>query len=243
MTIGYVDGRAVPRALVAARLAALRAGTWAAALPVPGGAEDRQLARWVAQVILTEELCAASIAGPLPSTVDTLDARAAVELGSVTAAAYLHSAAVRAVYVAVTGDVVVDEEDVRRYWAATSLPVPPRWVLNHRLDGGPSRRLGPVEAGKLPAAVAASLARALVGAAFQVTDGLGRHDIVVEEALPAREPCYERDAPEIRERLLGPARRRAFVRWLDRERAARIRLVPGFEHPGDPRQPDNRHRH
>jgi [acyl-carrier-protein] S-malonyltransferase len=117
------------------------------------------------------------------------------------------------------------------------------WVLRHRLDGGPPRRLGPVEAGSLPAAVAASLAGARVGLAVCVTDGLGRHEVVVEEALPAREPCYERDAPEIRRRLLGPARRRVFTRWLDRERAARIRLVPGFEHPGDPRQPDNRHRH
>lgn len=43
--------------------------------------------------------------------------------------------------------------------------------------------------------------------------------------------------------LLGAARRRAFRLWLDQRRAALVRLSPGYEHPGDPRQPDNVHRH
>ncbi|WP_156688213.1 DUF7158 domain-containing protein [Mycobacterium sp. Marseille-P9652] len=43
--------------------------------------------------------------------------------------------------------------------------------------------------------------------------------------------------------LLGAARRRAFRVWLDERRAALVRLAPGYEHPGDPRQPDNTHRH
>jgi [acyl-carrier-protein] S-malonyltransferase len=43
--------------------------------------------------------------------------------------------------------------------------------------------------------------------------------------------------------LLGAARRRAFRLWLDERRAALVRLAPGYEHPGDPRQPDNTHRH
>ncbi|MEW1914721.1 hypothetical protein AB0442_41190 [Kitasatospora sp. NPDC085895] len=43
--------------------------------------------------------------------------------------------------------------------------------------------------------------------------------------------------------LLGPARRLAFVRWLDHARAHRLTLVPGLEHPGGPSQPDNHHRH
>jgi [acyl-carrier-protein] S-malonyltransferase len=41
----------------------------------------------------------------------------------------------------------------------------------------------------------------------------------------------------------GAARRRAFRVWLDARRAALVRLAPGYEHPGDPRQPDNTHRH
>jgi [acyl-carrier-protein] S-malonyltransferase len=43
--------------------------------------------------------------------------------------------------------------------------------------------------------------------------------------------------------LLAAARRRAFRNWLDTRRAALVRLSPGYEHPGDPRQPDNVHRH
>jgi [acyl-carrier-protein] S-malonyltransferase len=49
--------------------------------------------------------------------------------------------------------------------------------------------------------------------------------------------------PLIVEHLRGAARRRAFRLWLDARRAALVRLAPGYEHPGDPRQPDNTHRH
>ena len=47
----------------------------------------------------------------------------------------------------------------------------------------------------------------------------------------------------IAEHLRGAARRRAFRLWLDSRRAELVRLAPGYEHPGDPRQPDNTHRH
>jgi [acyl-carrier-protein] S-malonyltransferase len=54
----------------------------------------------------------------------------------------------------------------------------------------------------------------------------------------------EADAlPKIAEMLRGAARRRAFRHWLDQRRAALVWLAPGYEHPGDPRQPDNVHRH
>jgi [acyl-carrier-protein] S-malonyltransferase len=43
--------------------------------------------------------------------------------------------------------------------------------------------------------------------------------------------------------LRGAARRRAFRVWLDARRAELVELAPGYEHPGDPRQPDNTHRH
>lgn len=43
--------------------------------------------------------------------------------------------------------------------------------------------------------------------------------------------------------LLAAARRRAFRRWLDARCAEVVVLAPGYEHPGDPRQPDNTHRH
>ncbi|HKT02394.1 MAG TPA: hypothetical protein VJT31_22925, partial [Rugosimonospora sp.] len=47
----------------------------------------------------------------------------------------------------------------------------------------------------------------------------------------------------IAERLRTARAHRAFLDWLDRERAASVRLAPGYEHPGDPAQPDHEHRH
>jgi len=56
-------------------------------------------------------------------------------------------------------------------------------------------------------------------------------------------PALAQVRPMIAEHLLGAARRRAFRLWLDQRRAELVRLAPGYEHPGDPRQPDNTHRH
>jgi [acyl-carrier-protein] S-malonyltransferase len=47
----------------------------------------------------------------------------------------------------------------------------------------------------------------------------------------------------IADHLRAAARRRAFRVWLDERRAELVWLAPGYEHPGDPRQPDNAHRH
>ena len=47
----------------------------------------------------------------------------------------------------------------------------------------------------------------------------------------------------VAEHLRSAARRREFRRWLDERCAALVELAPGYEHPGDPRQPDNTHRH
>jgi [acyl-carrier-protein] S-malonyltransferase len=56
-------------------------------------------------------------------------------------------------------------------------------------------------------------------------------------------PPLDAVRPLIVEHLRGAARRRAFRLWLDARRAELVRLEPGYEHPGDPRQPDNTHRH
>ncbi|AWT52365.1 hypothetical protein D806_013800 [Mycolicibacterium smegmatis MKD8] len=47
----------------------------------------------------------------------------------------------------------------------------------------------------------------------------------------------------VRQHLLAAARRREFRRWLDGSCAKLVDLAPGYEHPDDPRQPDNTHRH
>lgn len=61
--------------------------------------------------------------------------------------------------------------------------------------------------------------------------------------IAAPEPDLAEIGERIRSHLLGAARRRAFRRWLDERRAALVWLAPGYEHPGDPRQPDNTHKH
>ncbi|MBV9516073.1 MAG: malonyl CoA-ACP transacylase [Mycobacteriaceae bacterium] len=60
---------------------------------------------------------------------------------------------------------------------------------------------------------------------------------------PAVAPALEEVETLIADHLLAAARRRAFRSWLDARRGALVELAPGFEHPGDPRQPDNTHRH
>jgi [acyl-carrier-protein] S-malonyltransferase len=97
-----------------------------------------------------------------------------------------------------------------------------------------------LEIGSVAASVLADpLARALfvsVTAAVDVTDA---------EVHGYRERNPRRfDSPaQIADHLRGAARRRAFRLWLDARCAELVELAPGYEHPGDPRQPDNTHRH
>ena len=56
-------------------------------------------------------------------------------------------------------------------------------------------------------------------------------------------PSLEAVRPAIAEHLRAAARRRAFRRWLDARCAELVELGAGYEHPGDPRQPDNTHKH
>ncbi len=60
---------------------------------------------------------------------------------------------------------------------------------------------------------------------------------------PRSSPALDDVRSVIADHLLAAARRRAFRVWLDARRAALVELAPGYEHPGDPRQPDNTHRH
>jgi [acyl-carrier-protein] S-malonyltransferase len=60
---------------------------------------------------------------------------------------------------------------------------------------------------------------------------------------PATAPTLADVRAAITENLLAAARRRSFRVWLDARRAELVELAPGYEHPGDPRQPDNTHKH
>jgi [acyl-carrier-protein] S-malonyltransferase len=97
-----------------------------------------------------------------------------------------------------------------------------------------------LEIGSVAAAVLADpLARALfadVTAAVDMTDA----DVAVYRI---RNPVRFANAADTADHLRGAARRRAFRLWLDARCAELVELAPGYEHPGDPRQPDNTHRH
>lgn len=58
-----------------------------------------------------------------------------------------------------------------------------------------------------------------------------------------RNPSRFATASDVADHLRAARRRRAFRLWLDVRCAAVVRLAPGYEHPGDPRQADNTHRH
>ncbi|NUR86066.1 MAG: malonyl CoA-ACP transacylase, partial [Nonomuraea sp.] len=134
--IGKVGGRAVPRELLDRRIRELRDGPLRAAMPVPGTSEDRQLARWLTQVILTEELCEAEALrlGLAPVEGEPLDRIAAVELGSINAAAYNGSPWVRALFPHLTAGV-----EVPAAWREPSVvAAPDRFFVRHRIFADPA---------------------------------------------------------------------------------------------------------
>ncbi|HEX2185839.1 MAG TPA: hypothetical protein VHN78_10080, partial [Chloroflexota bacterium] len=232
--IGWVDDRPIPRTHLDRRITDLRAGPLSAALPVPGSSEDRQLARWLTQVILTEALCetTARALGLPPLEGPPLDRLAAVELGSINAAAYNGSPWVRAMFQHVTGTAEIPPE-----WRARTSPRhSAAHIVRHRLfkdrrsaeQATPEdlQSLGRIELDSLPTAVAEALSHQPSGTLIgPVRDALGWHlAIAVPAPAPATtSPPDDHSAPTPPERdrapLLGAARRRAFARWLDERRA------------------------
>jgi [acyl-carrier-protein] S-malonyltransferase len=120
--MAYLNGEPIPRALLDERLAAVRAGDAACVLPRPDSREGRQLTRWVAQVVLTEQLCVDELsrrgdavpadavpADAVPADAvpagagKSLDVSTAIAVGSITAAALAGSEPVRRVAALVSG--------------------------------------------------------------------------------------------------------------------------------------------
>jgi [acyl-carrier-protein] S-malonyltransferase len=85
---------------------------------------------------------------------------------------------------------------------------------------------------------------ASTGNTVTVTDETGRlHVLRVQQVMPGGVTPFEDVREAIARSLLAAARRRAFSAWLDERRSELLWLAPGNEHPGDPSQPDNTHRH
>lgn len=114
--MAYLNGEPVPRALLDDRLAVLRAGDAACVLPRPDSREGRQLTRWVAQVVLTEQLCLDEFhrrTDAVPEApAEAIDVSTAIAVGSITAAALAGSEAVRRVAALVTADVRIPAEQL-----------------------------------------------------------------------------------------------------------------------------------
>ena len=76
-----------------------------------------------------------------------------------------------------------------------------------------------------------------------VTVAGGRWTVVVDGVRAGRVAELDEVRGRIVAELAGAARRHAFVSWVERARRDRVVLHEGYEHPADPRQPDNTHRH
>jgi [acyl-carrier-protein] S-malonyltransferase len=290
-----VDGVPVRRYEVEDVLARMRRGPAAGLLPRDGGAEGRQLRRWLVQLLTVERLVEQTVAGQPDAGVDRtcrtvqpadldepvgdepvgdepvgdeavgdepvgdeaieLDQTAELELGSVLTAVLLSSSAARIVYRRVTAGLVPTGEQVadyhRRNRDALAEPgtrlarlVPADAAGNTVHDGRMEQSLGWVRpdqlAGELGRAVTETVAGQPSG---PVTVAGGRWLVAVDGVRAARAPELAEARERIVTELAGAARRHAFVSWVERARRDRVVLHEGYEHPADPRQPDNTHRH
>jgi [acyl-carrier-protein] S-malonyltransferase len=179
---------------------------------------------------------AATVAGD-PVAVDEVDAREAVlRAGPQTAALPRPGTS--------------EGRQLRRW--LTQLLVTERVIAREALALGVTAIGAPTEAEVLPdltarleigsiaaSALADPLARALYA---HLTAGVSVTDETVADYHRRNPGRFASDAA-LASHLRGAARRRAFRIWLEQRRAAVVWLAPGYEHPGDPRQPDNTHKH
>ena len=196
----------------------------------------------------------ASTPAAQPRTPATLTQAESVHLGSINAAAWSACPEMAELYYRVTTATTPAEVPTpRRTWhrvmhsvaatalgAETATPVPLGWTT---LDD-------------LPLALAAELRTVPAGIRVgPIRSSLGWHvaTVVATEVRADPQPGREAAASTAASTTAGaaasaaagidPPRLTAFNRWLDERRRALVRPAPGFEHPGDPAQPDNTHRH
>ncbi|GAB1512112.1 peptidylprolyl isomerase [Actinophytocola sp. KF-1] len=250
--VAWVSGSPVDVSEVDRLEADLRAGPVGPTLPRERTSEGRQLRRWIVQVLVAERIVAAEAAARGLDAADAPalsalapDRAAMLGLGSVAADLLTRSPLARRVFVAVTEDVVVAPAAVAAFHERNPerFLVPEERVVTHTIGDAPPRRRV-LRRGELAGPVEDAVFAAREGdTAGPVRDPLGTHTAVVEEVRPARTRSLAEARDEITAHLLAGARRQAFTIWLDQHVAAAVELAPGFEHPGDPGQPDNTHRH
>ncbi|GAA1997377.1 DUF7158 domain-containing protein [Catenulispora subtropica] len=237
--IGRVDGAPIPRERLDERVAELRAGRFAGRLPAVGSKEDRQFLRWTAQVLLTEELCRVELArlgaGRSAREPRVLSQAESLHLGSINAAAWSRAPEMSELFDLVTAPTTMSEPPApRRTWYRVTHAV---GATPLAAEAARPRALGWTTLADLPTTLAAELRAMPTGIRVgPVRSGIGWHFATVTATEVRADP---------RPGLSGgdPARLAAFNRWLDQRRRALVTHVEGFEHPGDPSQPDNTHRH
>lgn len=249
-TVAALVGAArLSEAQVDAAVATMRNGPLAHALPAPGTAEGRNLNRWVAQILtatllVEQEAAARGIAVPGGEPA-ALSMREALESGGVAAAVLATSPAARAVRSAVTAGVRVPDAQILAFYQRNR-PRYSRPERRHvsRLGPDGAESLGWFGRDELPAAAAAAVFQAAEGIpAGPVETPWGRWELQVDRVEAARVLDFTEVRGDIADELTELARTQSFTAWLARRQAETVRLMPGFEHPSDPRNPDTTHRH
>jgi [acyl-carrier-protein] S-malonyltransferase len=253
--VAEVDGVPVSRREVEEVLARMRRGPAAGLLPRDGGAEGRQLRRWLVQLLTVERLLERTAAAHGWVGAEDgleLDQTAELELGSVLTAVLLSSPAARSVYRNVTDGVAIGEDEIAGYYRRNLVSLAePEARLARLLVAGSNVHHGRSEqllGWVAPDQLAGALGRAVAATApGHLSDPIdvagGRWVVAVDDVRAGRVPELAEVRGRIAAELGGAARRHAFVSWVERERQARVVLHEGYEHPADPRQPDNTHRH
>jgi [acyl-carrier-protein] S-malonyltransferase len=244
-----VGAEPLTQARVDAAVAAMRRGPWAHALPAAGTPEGRNLTRWVVQILaatlLVEQEAAARRITVPARRPGGLSMTEALESGGVAAAVLATSPAAPGVRAAVTAGVRIPRAQVLSFYQRNL----DRYIRQERrrvsrLAAGPAEPLGWFGRADLPAAVSAAVFRVPAGASTgPVETPWGRWDLRVDQVEAGRTMDFAEARAGIAAELTGLARTRSFSAWLTRRQAEKVRLMPGFEHPDDPRNPDRTHRH
>lgn len=247
MSLGTVAGRPVPVAVLNERLTTMYTSRAAATLPVEGSGEWRRLRRWVAQLLLTEELVRTEAAERGIVGDGTVSGSATT--GSLSAAVLATLPLARALHDRITADVTVSDVDVRAYYDRN----PDRWVTRERVrlrhvlsrDADPAGgELWERAVDDLPRPLAAVVRTAAPGDVVgPVESPFGWHTALVLDHTPGGRIPFERTRPAIAAELLAAARAEWFDRWLERRRRETVTSAHGYEHPGNPAQPDFAHHH
>lgn len=246
-----VGARVITIDAVAAREQALRNGPFAGRLPHSASPQGRNVGRWLVQLMAAEELIVQEAADRGFGTGTVASERTgsrthgytadAVSLGGVAATALATIGCARRVRDAVTAEVDVTEGAVHEHYERNRdrFAVPATISLDAIDTCGP-RRWAQVAEGELPPSWERLLLAAPIGSPVEVAPG---RTFAVREIVPASCQPFAEVREGLHRELRDLARDVAFAEWLHRRACDTVILSHGFEHPGDPRQPDVTHRH